>query len=137
MPLTRYFVFKSPSQKRYHFAAALFLFFFIKVGAGAELLTRLWQKKNRHRPAPQHFFGSGKDAEHCTVQMRRKKCLILYKNARKIFFVQDIEKSLSQSHSSFKCPAPEGHFPDPVKCDVYYQGGVLPKTYIYTVRKFN
>jgi hypothetical protein len=35
--------------------------------------------------------------------------------------LQDIEKSLSQSVSSFKCPGPEGHFPDPLKCDVYYQ----------------
>ena len=40
--------------------------------------------------------------------------------------MQDIEKSLSQSLTTFKCPAPEGHFPDPNKCDVYYQAGGPP-----------
>jgi hypothetical protein len=36
---------------------------------------------------------------------------------------QDIEKSLSHSQTNFKCPRAEGHFPDPSKCDVYYQAG--------------
>jgi hypothetical protein len=46
---------------------------------------------------------------------------------------QDIEKSLSHSQNNFKCPRAEGHFPDPSKCDVYYQAGVsqkLTKPYI-------
>jgi hypothetical protein len=40
---------------------------------------------------------------------------------------QDIEKSLSNSQTNFKCPRAEGHFPDPSKCDVYYQAGVSQK----------
>ena len=44
---------------------------------------------------------------------------------------QSIEQNLlaGPEKSDYSCPAPEGHFPDQKKCDVYYQcsGGVSNK----------
>jgi hypothetical protein len=34
---------------------------------------------------------------------------------------EGINKSLVKAQHNFKCPAPEGHFPDPSNCGVYYQ----------------
>lgn len=54
---------------------------------------------------------------------------------------QSIEQNLlaGPEKSDYSCPAPEGHFPDQKKCNVYYQcsGGVANKTTCPNGLKYN